>query len=159
MRRNASDYVSDLGPDGRGCEICSGHSARRQCDRNPHEVYQEDRRKSPSRGRVTETKRSFPQPVRVSFGQGWVTRGKTLTRRLKGWMNWTQNICSIFISCFFFYLCCLEKNAGNSKRTATLYTIETQRKITTQPCCLEYLMGKNKFLGTDLWSSLRGKLQ
>lgn len=57
MCRNRTDCELDLGPDGRGREVCPGHSERGKCDRNPHEVHQEDRGKPPGRRRVTGHKK------------------------------------------------------------------------------------------------------
>lgn len=92
-------------------------------------------------------KRSFPQLVRVSFGQDWVIRG---TSSHTDWKDkWIEpktsqsSISSIFISCFFC-LCCLEKDTGNSKRTETLYTIETQHKFTTWPGLLPWIPSGQK---------------
>lgn len=67
MHGYITNDASALGPNGCGCEICSGHSERGQCDRNPHEVHQEDRGKSPSRRRMMEE--ILPSACDLSFGE------------------------------------------------------------------------------------------
>lgn len=107
----AAVCVCDSGPDGRGREIRSGHSERRQRDGNPHEVHQEDRGEPAGRRRVTEAIRpsDWRDEERITPG----------TASLSGWMTWRRwdeeapSISHVFISCFSLNWCGLERFFAN----------------------------------------------